>query len=81
MPQRKGGQATTNPPNPVAHKANKMPQPTGTAHTKRMAMRKPWLAAMAVDSVVFGPGVKLLTVASTSRALSSEDVMALRLAF
>jgi hypothetical protein len=56
---------------------NKMPQPTGTASTKRMACRKPWLAAMAVDRVVFGPGVKLLTVASTKRALSSEEVMAL----
>ena len=32
---------------------------------------------MAVDKVVLGPGVKLLTVASTSRALSSEGVMAL----
>jgi hypothetical protein len=54
-----------------------MPQPTGTAHTKRMARRSPWLAAMAVDSVVFGPGVKLLTVASTNRALSSDAVMVL----
>jgi hypothetical protein len=32
---------------------------------------------MAVDSVVLGPGVKLLTVASTNRALSSEEVMSL----
>jgi hypothetical protein len=30
---------------------------------------------MAVDKVVFGPGVKLLTVASTNKALSSEGVM------
>jgi len=75
MPQRKGGKATTKPPKPVAHSANKMPQPTGTAHTKRMARRRPWLAAMAVDKVVLGPGVKLLTVASTNRALSSEEVM------
>jgi hypothetical protein len=32
---------------------------------------------MAVDSVVLGPGVKLLTVASTNRALSSDAVMVL----
>jgi hypothetical protein len=32
---------------------------------------------MAVDKVVLGPGVKLLTVASTNSALSSEEVMAL----
>jgi hypothetical protein len=57
-----------------------MPHPTGTAHTKRMARRRPWLAAMAVDKVVFGPGVKLLTVASTNSALSSEEVMALNVA-
>jgi hypothetical protein len=37
------------------------------------------LAAIAVDKVVFGPGVKLLTVASTSRALISEEVMLLTL--
>jgi hypothetical protein len=61
----------------VAHRANNIPQPTGTAHTKRMARRRPWLAAMAVDKVVLGPGVKLLTVASTKSALSSEEVMAL----
>ena len=42
-----------------------------------MARRRPWLAAMAVDKVVFGPGVKLLTVASTKSALSSEEVMLL----
>jgi hypothetical protein len=42
-----------------------------------MARRRPWLAAMAVDKVVLGPGVKLLTVASTNSALSSEVVMAL----
>jgi hypothetical protein len=54
-----------------------MPQPTGTASTKRMACLSPWLAAMAVDNVVFGPGVKLLTVASTKKALSSDVVMAL----
>jgi hypothetical protein len=45
-----------------------------------MARFRPWLAAMAVDSVVLGPGVKLLTVASTNRALSSEEVMLLNVA-
>jgi hypothetical protein len=35
---------------------------------------------MAVDKVVFGPGVKLLTVTSTKSALSSEEVMALNVA-
>jgi hypothetical protein len=30
-----------------------------------------------VDKVVLGPGVKLLTVASTNKALSSEGVMVL----
>ena len=75
MPQRSGGQATTKEPSPVAHSVNSRPQPTGTAQTKRMACRKPWLAAMAVDKVVLGPGVKLLTVASSNRALSSAGVM------
>jgi hypothetical protein len=35
---------------------------------------------MAVDKAVLGPGVKLLTVASTNRALSSEESMALNIA-
>jgi hypothetical protein len=44
---------------------------------KPQGMAQPWLAAMAVDEVVLGPVVKLLTVASTSRGLSSAEVMPL----
>ena len=41
-----------------------------------MARRRPRLAASAVDRVVLGPGVKLATVASTRRAVSSTLFMA-----
>lgn len=43
----------------------------GTASTKRRLWRSPWLAAMAVDKVVLGPGVKLMAVARMSRAVNS----------
>jgi hypothetical protein len=36
-----------------------------------MARRSPKLAAMAVDTVVLGPGVKLVTVDSKSKAKNS----------
>ena len=48
---------------------------SGTAHTKGMARRKPPLAASAVDRVVLGPGVKLIAVASTNKAVNSCQVM------
>ena len=51
-------------------------QPAGTARQKGMARRKPRLAASAVDSVVFGPGEKLIAVANTSRAVNSVALMA-----
>ena len=40
-----------------------------------MARGSPWLAAIAVDSVVLGPGEKLMAVASSSKALNSEAFM------
>ena len=72
---RSAGSATTRAPRPPAHRLNKIPQPTGTATTKRMARRKPRLAASAVDRVVLGPGVKLVAVESTSRAVNSAACM------
>ena len=50
-------------------------QPVGTAMQKRRARRKPRLAASAVDSVVLGPGEKLIAVQNSSRAVSSGAVM------
>ena len=71
MPQRNAGAATTTAPTPPAHSSSSAVQPTGTAQTKRSAGRRPRLAASAVDSVVLGPGVKLMAVASASRAVNS----------
>lgn len=47
----------------------------GTEQTKGMALLMPKLAAKAVDNVVLGPGVKLVAVASVSKAPSSVAVM------
>jgi hypothetical protein len=63
------------PPSPAAHSSSSSPQPKGTATTKRIAWRRPWLAASAADSVVLGPGVKLIAVAKSSSAVSSGMVM------
>ena len=71
MAQRSAGTATTTAPSPAAHSTSSRLQPTGTATTKRMAAGRPRLAASAVDRVVLGPGVKLMAVASTSRAVNS----------
>jgi hypothetical protein len=53
----------TKVPRPAAHATSSRHQPKGTASTKRIAWRRPWLAAMAVDSVVLGPGVNAIAVA------------------
>ena len=71
MPQRSAGTATTTAPTPPAHSSKSADQPIGTEQTKRIAERSPRLAASAVDSVVLGPGVKLMAVASASRAVNS----------
>ena len=71
MAQRSAGMPVTSAPTPRAHSASSSTQPTGTASTKRRLRRSPWLAARAVESVVLGPGVKLMAVASTSRAVNS----------
>ena len=49
--------------------------PVGTARMKGSARRRPRLAPSAVDSVVFGPGVKLIAIAKLSRAASSSADM------
>src|SRR5574343_880475 len=67
MPRRLG-RAITSEPTPPAHSVSSRPQPTGTASTKGRAPRRPRCAASAVDSVVLGPGVKLVAVARTSSA-------------
>jgi hypothetical protein len=67
------GAASTSAPTPPAHSSSSSDQPTGTAQTKRMAAAR--LAASAVDSVVFGPGEKLMAVASSSRAVNSDRGM------
>src|SRR3990167_4992701 len=71
MARRSRGAAITRAPTPPAHSSSSADQPTGTAQTKRMACGSPRLAANAVESVVFGPGVKLMAVARTSRAVNS----------
>jgi len=80
MPKRKAGIATTKAPTPPAHKLKSNAQPTGTAHTNGIARFNPWLAAKAVDRVVFGPGVKLAAVVKANKAVSSVAVMACSLA-
>ena len=62
-------------PAPAAHRVRRRVHPTGTEHTKGMALLMPKLAAKAVDKVVLGPGVKLVAVASVSKAPSSVAVM------
>ena len=69
--QLRNGTASSSAPRPSAHKLSNMPQPTGTAKMNGNAWRKPWLAASAVESVVLGPGVKLIAVASTIKAVNS----------
>ena len=73
--RRSMGAASTSAPTPPAHSSSNADQPTGTAQTKRMACGKPRLAASAVDNVVFGPGEKLMAVASSSRAVNSDKGM------
>src|SRR3990167_2408306 len=75
--RRSSGAATTMAPTPPAHSSSSADQPTGTAQTKRIACGNPRLAASAVDSVVFGPGVKLMAVASARRAVNSAKGMVL----
>jgi hypothetical protein len=75
MARRSEGIATTSAPMPAAHSASSSVQPTGTATTKRMARGRPPLAARAVESVVLGPGEKLIAVASTSSAVNSCQFM------
>ena len=70
------GAAITNAPTPAAQMASSKVQPTGTASTKRIARRRPPLAARVVDSVVLGPGEKLIAVAITSSAVNSCQFMA-----
>jgi hypothetical protein len=68
--------AMTSAPRPRPEASIIKVQPVGTATMKPSVRRRPWLAASAADSVVFGPGVKLIAVAKTSRAVSSSVDMA-----
>jgi hypothetical protein len=74
--RRSGGTATTRAPRPAAQIASSSVQPIGTATTKRIARGRPPLAARAVESVVLGPGEKLIAVANTSSAVNSCQFMA-----
>ena len=71
MNRRSAGTATTRAPMPAALSTSSSVQPTGTARTKRIARFRPPLAASAVDSVVFGPGEKLIAVTSTISVVNS----------
>jgi len=71
MTRRSAGTATTSEPMPAAQSISNKVQPTGTATMKRIARFRPPLAASAVDSVVFGPGEKLIAVANTNSAVNS----------
>ena len=73
--RRSAGCATTSAPRPAAHSTRSRVQPTGTANTKRIARGNPPFAASAVDSVVLGPGEKLIAVANTSSAVNSCQFM------
>jgi hypothetical protein len=75
MAPRSAGCACTSAPRPSAQATSSRPQPTGTPSTKRIAWRRPWLAASAADSVVLGPGVKAMAVEKTSSAVSSGQGM------
>lgn len=75
MAQRSDGAASTSAPMPAAHSNSSRVHPTGTAKTKRIARGRPPLAASVVDSVVFGPGEKLIAVANTSSAVNSCQFM------
>ena len=57
------GTVATSVPRPTALASSSRHQPKGTAITKRMAWARPWLAAIAADNVVLGPGVKAIAVA------------------
>ena len=61
---------------PAAQMASSKVQPTGTATTKRIARGRPPLAARAVESVVLGPGEKLMAVQNASSAVSSAALIA-----
>ena len=76
MAQPSSGTASTSAPTPRVQMPSKIAQPTGTAQIKGSVRRKPWLAASAVESVVFGPGVKLIAVAKVNKAVNSCQFMA-----
>ena len=49
--------------------------PSGTARVKGMTLRKPSLLAIAVVSIVFGPGEKVIAAQNTSKAISSRKLI------
>lgn len=49
--------------------------PSGTARVKGITFRKPSLLAIAVVSMVFGPGEKVITEQNTTRAMSSRRLI------
>src|SRR4051812_25448435 len=69
--RRSIGIASTSAPRPSPQASIISVHPVGTATMKPSARRRPKLAASAVDSVVFGPGVKLIAVAKSSSAVNS----------
>ena len=73
--RRSGGAASTSAASPRPHSSIISVQPVGTARMNGSARRSPTFAPSAVDSVVFGPGVKLIAVAKLSRAASSSADM------
>ena len=75
-PSASSGTASTSAPRPSAHSAQQQ-RPAHRHRARQSAARAAgrWLAASAVDSVVLGPGVKLMAVASTSSAVNSVAFM------
>jgi hypothetical protein len=61
----------TSAPSPNPQASSSSVQPVGTAKQNRSARLIPWLAANAADSVVLGPGEKLIAVQKASRANNS----------
>ena len=76
MALRSAGRPVTSAPTPSPQASMSITQPAGTAKQKRSVRRRPWLAAIAVDSVVLGPGEKLMAVQNASRAVSSAALIA-----
>ena len=76
MDSRAIGTAKTKLAKPPALMESKAVHPTAIEQINIETLLRPWLAAIAIDNVVFGPGVKLATVDRISKPIiSSVDIL------